>query len=355
MAVRQVRMWLTLGLATVLGASTVLGAWAGPGSPLQALVEAARREGRVVMYDGTGGAVPTFEYATKLLQERYGIRGEYVVMRASEQRERVRVEVRTGRVLGDALGTGHTTTWGMKFEDASLESFSDRVPSYRRVSPQVRLLMERMRVSGEIAPTVLQIWGILVNTNLVPPAEEPRSWMDLLDPKWRGRFIMDDPRALGGGFVFFSATLKQLGRRYHEALAAQRPILTRSIADAANRVARGEVPMMAPFAVGLYARLADQGLPLKLILAREGAPYVVHGISIPKGAPHPNAAVLLTELMLAEEVQLRFAEDYLVPVIPGVVRRAPERVRAVVGARLWDTTEPERSAEWLRLAAEIYR
>jgi iron(III) transport system substrate-binding protein len=307
------------------------------------------------MYDGTGGAVPTFEYTTKLLQERYGVRTEYVVMRASEQRERIRVEVRTARVLADALGTGHTTTWAMKFEDASLEEFSERVPSYRRVAPQVRLLMERMRISREIAPTVLQVWGILVNTNLVQASEEPRSWMDLLDAKWRGRIIMDDPRALGGGFVFFSATLKQLGRRYHEALAAQRPILTRSIADAANRVARGEVPVMAPFAVGLYARLAGQGLPLKLIMAREGAPYVVHGISVPRGARHPNAAILLAELMLSEEVQLRFAQDYLVPVISGVGRRAPEAVRAVVTARLWDTTEPERSAEWLRLAAELYR
>lgn len=345
--------WTALVLVLLAGVRSA--GWAGPVGPLQTLVEAAKREGRLVMYDGTGGAVPTFEYAAKLLQERYGIRTEYVVMRASEQRERVRVEVRTGRVLGDALGTGHTTTWGMKFQDEILQPFSDRVPSYRRASPQIRLLLERMRISSEIVPTTLQVWGILVNTQMVSPAEEPRSWMDLLDPKWRGRIIMDDPRALGGGFVFFSATLKQLGRRYHEALAAQRPILTRSIADAANRVARGEVPVMAPFAVGLYARLAGQGLPLKLIMAREGAPYVVHGISIPKGAPHPSAAALLTELMLSEEVQLRFAQDYLVPVIPGVVRRAPDAVRAVVGARLWDTTEPERSTEWLRLAAELYR
>jgi len=44
-----------------------------------------------------------------------------------------------------------------------------------------------------------------------------------------------------------------------------------------------------------------------------------------------------------------------VPVVPGVIRQALAAVRAVVGARLWDTTDPERSAEWLRLAAELYR
>src|SRR5690606_37225274 len=123
----------------------------------------------------------------------------------------------------------------------------------------------------------VQIYGILINTELVPPEEEPKSWRDLLNPKFAFNMIADDPRAPGGGFVFFSASYDNLGREFHEALAAQRPFFTRAAADAAKRVARGEFAVMFPFALGLYPNVKD--LPnVKVIVPEEGAPFVLQGV-----------------------------------------------------------------------------
>jgi iron(III) transport system substrate-binding protein len=194
----------------------------------------------------------------------------------------------------------------------------------------------------------------LVNTNLVRPEEEPKSWNDLADPRWRGRLIMDDPRAPGGGQVLFQVTYRALGRRFQEELAAQRPFLTRGIADAASRVARGEFAVMAPFALGLYPRV--RGGPVKLIIPREGAPYVPLGVSLPRRSDHPNAAVVFSEFLLSREVQVRLMHDFILPVVRGYDQQAPEEVRPFLRARLWDTVvDPRVEPEYLRRANEIYR
>ena len=50
--------------------------------------------------------------------------------------------------------------------------------------------------------------------------DEPKSWKDLLDPKWKGKILADDMRALGGGAVFFMVGQQKFGNEFHEKLAA---------------------------------------------------------------------------------------------------------------------------------------
>ncbi|MDR5709834.1 MAG: extracellular solute-binding protein [Armatimonadota bacterium] len=330
-----------------------LAGWSAPAGDWAAVGEAARREGQLVLYDGHGGAIPTIQFAAERFQRRYGIRVEVSVMRASEAVERVRIEQRAGRPVADLVTVGSTTAWQMKNLDRTLQPIGS-LPSGRKVSAQIRLQMETWGIADVMLTEAVQLYGILINTQLVPPQEEPRSWMDLLDSRWRGKLITDDPRAPGGGFVFFAATYKQLGRRYHEALAAQRPFLTRAIAEAANRVARGEFAMMYPFALGLYPRVRE--LPnVKVLMPREGAPYVFQGVSMPQTVRHPNAARLFAEFLLSEEVQRQLARDYLLPAVAGATLQAPPEVRNLLRTRLWDTTDPPRADELLKTAAEIYR
>ena len=75
---------------------------------------------------------------------------------------------------------------------------------------------------------------LLVNRNLVKPADEPKSWKDILDPKWTGKILSDDYRALGGGAVFFVVMHDTFGKEFHEKLAAQKPVFSRDIAATAS-------------------------------------------------------------------------------------------------------------------------
>jgi len=325
---------------------------AAPSREWEEGVQAARREGRLVVYDAFGGAVPTVQYAAERFEATHRVKVEIAVMRASESIERIRVEQRAGRAVADLVTAGSGTTRPM-LDEGVLRPF-ERLPSAPRIAPQVRLKVQEWELQQHLLPFLIQLYGILVNTNLVRPEEEPRSWNDLADPRWRGRLIMDDPRAPGGGQVLFQVTYRALGRRFQEELAAQRPFLTRGIADAASRVARGEFAVMAPFALGLYPRV--RGGPVKLIIPREGAPYVPLGVSLPRRSDHPNAAVVFSEFLLSREVQVRLMHDFILPVVRGYDQQAPEEVRPFLRVRLWDTVvDPRVEPEYLRRANEIYR
>ena len=72
-------------------------------------------------------------------------------------------------------------------------------------------------------PTYILGYGILINKNAVKGDDEPKSWQDLKNPKWKGKIISDDPRALGGGNVMFSAFQDKLGEDLQRRAVAAGP------------------------------------------------------------------------------------------------------------------------------------
>ena len=133
--------------------------------------------------------------------------------------------------------------------------------------------------------------GILVNTRLVKPEDEPKSWDDLNDPKWKGKILADDMRPLGSGNTMFAILQKKLGAAFNEKLAEQKPVFSRDLRNDARRVARGEYPIYVP---QIFAFASDlKGLPVKVVIPKEGAPYAMMEFAMLKNAAHPNAARLI--------------------------------------------------------------
>jgi iron(III) transport system substrate-binding protein len=126
---------------------------------------------------------------------------------------------------------------------------------------------------GTFLPANAGNFALLINTNLVK--DEIRSWKDLEDPKWSGKILSDDPRALGAGSGWFEVTYRAFGREYHEKVAAQKPVFSRVWAESRRRIARGEFSIYFPFNVSEYQPL--KGLPIKVIIPKEGVPYVPFG------------------------------------------------------------------------------
>jgi iron(III) transport system substrate-binding protein len=98
-----------------------------------------------------------------------------------------------------------------------------------------------------------------------------------------------------------------------------------------------------------------KGLPVKLIVPAEGCPYVRFDGAIFKGAPHPNAARLLVDFLLGDEVQLIYANLGFVTVVGGLDARIAPEARAFTQVKLLGTTDSKLQEEMLKTAKQIYK
>ena len=133
---------------------------------------------------------------------------------------------------------GRTTTTLQIKEDQVFDAHGP-LPSLGQLKPEFR--SDDIRI-----PVFAIVYGILVNSQLVTPADEPKSWLDLTDPRWKGKILSDDFRALGGGGVLFYVLQETFGRDFHEKLAAQELKFSREIPANERRIARGEYPLYIP-------------------------------------------------------------------------------------------------------------
>ena len=314
-----------------------------PDAEWKKVLEAARKEGKVVVYNGAVGT-PALPKVLAAFESKYGLRTELLEARASELRERIRTEQAAGKVLGDVSHNGSTTT-ALQLAEGTFVPYGSLPNAGRPVAP--------FKADGTRVPIYVIQYGILVNTDMVKPGEEPKSWKDLLDPRWKGRILSDDMRALGGGAVFFMVTTEKFGKEFHEKLAGQQPHMNRELRGNYPRVARGEYPVYAPFT--LPDSLDLKGLPVKAIRPEEGSPYVRFDGAIFKGAPRPNAARLLLDFFMSDEAQLAYANLGFVPVVGGLESRIAPEARVIAQAKLLGTTDSKRQDEMLKLAKSIYK
>ena len=333
----------TLGAAAGLPALGLGAAWAQADPDWQKVVEAAKKEGRLVFY--TSGVGSHFHKDVGASFEKlYGIRFESLEARASELRERIRAEQTAGRFLADVHHNGGTTAYLM-VKDGNFQAHGGL--------PNLKNLIPPFEADAFRVPSNVQSYGILVNRNLVKPADEPKSWKDLLDPKWKGKILSDDMRALGGGSVFFMVMHDTFGREFHDQLAQQGVVFSRNLRDDERRTARGEYPLYIPQLLPYYTEL--KGLPVNFVVPQEGRPFVRFDLSVLKNAPRPNAARLFINHFLEIQSQLIYANAGFTPTTRGVVELTNPDVKALLGTKVLGTTVPERQDEMLALAKTIYK
>jgi len=310
-----------------------------------ALIEAAKKEGRVAYY--TSYVSPQLHEAVKkAFEQKYGIPVDLLNVRASELEERIRTEQAAGRFTGDVIQHGQASITRL--------SRAGIIQPYGYV-PNAANMIDSQPADAIQTGSLITAYAIMVNTNLVKPEEEPKSWRDLLNPKWKGRILSDDMRALGGGFAMFSAIMQEptLGEAFHREFAKQNIVFTRDVGQSERRVARGEYPVWIP-QVSVNV-LGLKGLPVHVIVPKEGVAYVRLDQAMLKNAPHPNAARLFMNYYLSEENQMRVGSMGLVPVVKNVAERIPKEQRVMEGAKLMGTIVVETQQKYLNLASEIYK
>jgi iron(III) transport system substrate-binding protein len=152
-----------------------------------------------------------------------------------------------------------------------------------------------------------------VNTDMVKMEEAPKSFADLLDPKWAGKMVKAHPAYSG---TIMNATFqiaRDLGWEYLEKLAKQRVLQVQSATDTPKKIALGERPIMIDGAGYLVIRNKEAGRPVDVIYPAEGTPVATSPSVVFKRAPNPNAARLFQNWMHSREGQqllVDFARQY---------------------------------------------
>lgn len=141
------------------------------------------------------------------------------------------------------------------------------------------------------------------NTRLVKPEDAPKTWTDLLDPKWKGKLVKAHPGYSGAITNATFALSRALGWEFYEKMAKQGIMQVQSATDPPMRAAQGERAVMADAAEVTALRLIGQGAPLVLVYPPEGVPAVAVGSVLMTKAPRPSAARLFMHYLASTECQ----------------------------------------------------
>ena len=153
------------------------------------------------------------------------------------------------------------------------------------------------------------------NTNLVKAEEAPRSFADLLQPKWAGKLVKAHPAYSGTIMNATFQTARELGWEYFEKLAKQRVMQVQSATDTPKKIALGERAVMVDGAGYLVIRYKEEGQPVEIVYPEEGTPLAASPSAVLKAAPNPNAARLFQNWMHSREAQ-QFVVDWALQYSP---------------------------------------
>jgi iron(III) transport system substrate-binding protein len=260
-----------------------------------ALIEAARKEGKVVWYTSIDLAVA--EKIAKSFEVKYpGVAVRVERSGAERVFQRIGQEYASkvyGVDVANSSDASHFVAWK---RDGWLAPY---VPEdVARFFP-----VEHRDPDGMFATCRVTLSVIGYNTNLVRPEDAPKSFADLLDPKWKGKIVKSHPGYSGGTMTATFQTARDLGWAFFEALARQNVMQVQSATDPPKKLALGERAVMADGAEYVLLLLKEAGQAVEPVYASEGSPLIIGPNGMFKNAPNPNAAKLFQNYSFSPDVQ----------------------------------------------------
>jgi len=264
------------------------------------LIEAARKEARVVLYSAMD--LPVGEKLGKAFEAQYpGIAVQ--IERSGSERlfQRIEQEVASSIRACDVINSADASHFIPWKRNGWLAPFvSEDIAKH--FPPQYR------DPDGMFATTRIWLSSIAYNTNLVKPTEAPKSFADLLDPKWAGKMVKGHPAYSGTIMTTTFQMVRELGWDYFEKLSKQRVMQVQSSTDPPKKLALGERSVMADGNEYNVVLLKEAGQPVEPVYPAEGTPTISGPTGIFLTAPHPNAARLFQAWLHTRETQQFFID-----------------------------------------------
>src|SRR5882762_1168772 len=273
-----------------------------PSAVTPALIEAARKEGKVSFYSAL--ELNVAERLGKTFEAKYpGI--SVRVERSGAERifQRIAQEQASNINAVDVANStdpAHYLDWKKK----------DWLAPYLPDDVAKHFPADQYDPEGMYATSCAWLEAIGYNTNLVKREDAPKSYADLLDPKWQGKIVKGHPGYSGAILTATFVLVRDLGWSYFEKLAQQKVLQMQSAADPPKKILLGERAVMADGNDYNLVLLKDQGKPVEVVYATEGSPLIIVPSGIFQGAPNPNAARLFQSFFFSAETQQLLVDGF---------------------------------------------
>jgi len=281
------------------------------------LVEAAKKEGQVLWYT----TLIVDQIVRPLIKQFQlqvpGIDVKFIRVDSGQQVVRLINEANAGRTQADVWNIIDGATAlaqkniAAEFDIASAKSL-----------PSTLVDAKRRWIATNLATR-----SLAHNTKLISTEQAPRTYKDLLDPRWKGAFVWN-PNAMTGAWGLIATVLRHMGEdqgmSYLRQLAKQEivplPIATRAVLD---RVIAGEYAIGLEMVNAHAAISAGLGAPVRWV-PLDATTTTLQIAGVTTGAPHPNAGRLFLDFITSRAGQEIFREVNYIPMHPDVHAKDPE-------------------------------
>ncbi len=285
------------GLITAAAAAVALASPVRAGDPVD--MAAAKKEGKVVWYTST--PLETANKIAKAFEAETGIRIEMFRSGGSAVLRRFLQEAHAGRVSADVLTTSDPAATASLAKKGTFVPFK---PSHFEKVPDAA-----KEANGAYVAQRLNMIALYARGDKVAAADLPKTWTDLLDPKYKGKMVTTDPSYTALGLMTVATLSQKYGWDYYKKLRANDTMIVQGNQQISDMLKRGERLVCAG---GLDSYAADDraaGHPIVTIYPTDGALIIPSPTAVVKGGPNPNAAKALAEFMLSDAAQKFFPED----------------------------------------------
>lgn len=292
--------------------------------PQEALIGKAKAEGKVTFYANITAIEPIMEAFTK----KYGVKGEYTRVSTDKYVATVATEHEAGKLMADVLQAPIPILDILKAKGVLASYKSPAAAEY----PKWTRKDDRIQIFG------IEYIALIYNKELVKPADVPKKYEDLTDPKWRGKIVMANPTTHATTISWLVGLKEQVystedvWMKFVKGLAANKPMFVSSFGPTPAPIESGE--KLIGISMPKYI-LTKAPAPLDWARVEQPLLGTPRGMGITNKAPHPNAAKLFFDYWLSKESARILAEkvgEYVLcpgvyPPIDGIEKARVQPIR----------------------------
>lgn len=307
----QMKKRLLMAAAALTVAWPVFAQSPAPNAALNDVIQKAKKEGKLIVLLQHPTAPANRKKVIDAFKKRFDldINVDWAPMHPTTLMSRLAAEGPSGKFSGD-VGAGSVDDIYPAFQ----KGYVDRVNWMETFGPQMPSLKEAIEdapaeMQNAVLPLFDLVYGLVWNTGMIKEADLPRRFVDLADPKWKGKLALNSFHLAPVDYLNYAIGSEKTIDLANK-LVANNPVLKPGSGAVGSAVSSGEAPVGTGMAYATSLAMR-RGEPVKFRAFQDFTPVLGFKIFVPKFAPNPNAARLFTAWYVSEGMKLIAEDEFL--------------------------------------------